>query len=130
MTHAPTDAAGFGRWMRSALAQLVVHGPRTDADLPLDADDVFAPGFTERTNGQELDRPTVLARMAENRPAFTTVEIDILTVLRDGPAYALHHRMRLTTRAGEVITTETHQFGTTDGAGRLYRIDEQVHAGA
>jgi len=119
-------AAEFGEWMRSALTQLCVTGEYTDPDRPLGMDDVFAPQFSERTNGQELSLDVVRSNITRMRDVYTEVDITMVRVLREGDRYAMQYRMCLTSNDGSSSTIEAHQFGETDAGGRLMRIDEHV----
>jgi len=89
----------------------------SSAELDQVLDRYYAPDYTHRTDGKEVDRDEFAEMVARARSQVAQGTVTVLNELRDGSAYAERHVLHITLKNGATQDREVAIFGTfaTDG---------------
>ncbi len=97
-----------------------------EARFPLDQtiDRYFAPGYRQRTDGEEIDRDGFVHHIEVLRSRVASGRVEVLEVLAQGNRIADRHRVEVTRSDGSTSLIEVYLFGVLDDDRRLTWVDE------
>jgi hypothetical protein len=88
----------------------------------------FADDYRQSTNGDWIDRAAFAQQLTQLRGFVDRVDIDVLSELTQGSAYAERHIITVTQKDGGVGRQEVYLFGEIAADGRFAWLEELTRA--